>query len=65
MKKITKKTKFGELLSEYPEAEEVLLEKGMFCFGCPHARFETIEEGATAHGIEPEELIEYIKKKIK
>ena len=62
--KITKKTKFSELMQKHPEAIEVLLSKGMHCIGCPASAMETIEDGAKAHGIKPEKLVKEINKKI-
>ncbi len=65
--KIDKNTKFSELTEKYPETIEVLLESGMHCFGCAMAAFETIEQGAMAHGMdekETEKLITEINKKI-
>ena len=64
MKKITKETNFIEVL-ENPEVIEVLLESGMHCIGCPMSTGETIEQGAIAHGIDPDKLIEKINKKMK
>ncbi len=60
--KIIKETTFAELLKEYPEVAEKLKEKGLGCIGCPMARFETIEQGAAMHGINPDELIKDINK---
>lgn len=62
MAKITKKTKFSELDEE---AKEALSSRGMHCFGCPMAQFESIEQGAEAHGIDAEDLIKEINKKKK
>ena len=64
MNKITKETSFTEIL-ERPEVVEVLLESGMHCIGCPMSMQETLGEGAIAHGIDPDELIEKINKKLK
>lgn len=50
---------------EIPEVVEVLLESGMHCIGCPMATEETIEQGAIAHGIDPDELIKKINEKLK
>lgn len=60
--KISKKTKFRELLEAKPEAAEKLLEKGMACIGCPMAQMETIEEGCLAHGFSEKEISELIKE---
>lgn len=60
---ISKKSKFSELM-KHPEAIEILMEKGMHCFGCPMAMQENIEQGAKAHGIDADELIKEINKKL-
>jgi hybrid cluster-associated redox disulfide protein len=60
--KISKNMSFEELINDNPEARELLLSKGMHCIGCPMASFETIEQGAIAHGIDPDEIIEDINK---
>lgn len=55
-KKITRKTKIGELLKVNPELAEVLMGAGMGCVGCPAAQMETLEEGCQAHGISDEDI---------
>ena len=62
--KITKKTSFHELISKYPETIEVLLSKGMHCIGCPMSTGENIEQGAIAHGIDPDALVKELNNKI-
>jgi hybrid cluster-associated redox disulfide protein len=64
MKKITKKSKFSEIIGD-EKAREILMGRGMHCFGCPMAMQETIEQGAEAHGIDADELIKEINKKKK
>ena len=56
-KKITKDMTFAELIEENKGAADKLAERGLFCGGCPMAQFETIENGAKAHGIDADELI--------
>lgn len=53
---ITKNVTFGELISNYPKAAKILTEHGLYCFRCPLARYETIEQGAKAHGLTQEEI---------
>ena len=36
------------------------MERGMHCIGCPMSAGETLEEGAYAHGIDPDLLISEI-----
>ncbi|RLJ05190.1 MAG: disulfide oxidoreductase [Candidatus Aenigmatarchaeota archaeon] len=62
MKKITGKTNLGELVSKHPETVNVFFEHGMHCIGCALAAFETVEEGARAHGIDVEKLVEDLNK---
>lgn len=59
---INKKMSFAEILSKNPEAAGVLMEKGMHCCGCPMAMQETLEQGACAHGLDADELIDEINK---
>jgi len=57
-KKITKDMTFAELMEIDSEAGMKLAERGLFCGGCPMAQFETIENGARAHGIDIDKLLE-------
>lgn len=63
--KITKDLTFVELMMKDKEAADFLAEKGLFCGGCPMAQFETLENGARAHGIDPDKLIEELNSKRK
>jgi len=54
---ITKDMKIGEIVEQYPKTIEVFLRHGLMCFGCAVARFENLEQGALAHGIEVEPLM--------
>jgi hybrid cluster-associated redox disulfide protein len=54
---ITKEMPIGEVVQTYPQTIEVFLKHGLMCFGCAIARFENIEQGATAHGIDLEALM--------
>ena len=38
---VNKETLVGEIVTQYPEALEVLLSIGMHCLGCPAARAES------------------------
>ena len=57
METITKEMPIGEIVQEYPQTIEVFLKHGLMCFGCAIARFENVEQGAMAHGINPDTLI--------
>jgi len=61
---VTKKMNFNELIEKYPKSVEVLMNSGMHCIGCAASAFETIEQGAIMHGLNPDELIKKINKKL-
>jgi hybrid cluster-associated redox disulfide protein len=60
--KITKHTKFSEILMKNPKAAEILLDTGMACIGCPMAMQETLEEGCLAHGMSNKDIDKLIKE---
>ena len=62
--KITKDMTFGEVLKKHPETVKTFFEYGMHCFGCHLAVSETIEQGALAHGVSVEQLIEDLNKTV-
>jgi hybrid cluster-associated redox disulfide protein len=57
MDKIVKTMSIGEVVQTYPQTIEVFLKHGLMCFGCAIARFENVEQGAVAHGINVEALM--------
>ncbi len=63
--KINKNSSFSELLEKHPELAHTLSEEGMHCAGCPFAARESLEQGALAHGINPEKLVKKLNKKVK
>lgn len=62
MAKVTKEMSITEVVSKYPELVPVFMEHGMGCLGCAAARFESIEQGARAHGIDVDNLINALNK---
>jgi len=54
---ITKEMPIGEVVERYPQTIEVFLRHGLMCVGCAVARFENVEQGAVAHGIDAELLM--------
>lgn len=59
---ITKDRSITDIVEEHPETVDVLLQYGMHCFGCMAARFENIEQGALAHGIDVDQLMKDLNK---
>ena len=50
-------TNIREIVAELPIAEEVLTEFGLHCAGCGVNKYETIEQGAKAHGLRVEPIV--------
>jgi hybrid cluster-associated redox disulfide protein len=55
---ITRDMPIGDVVQNYPQTIEVFLKHGLMCFGCAIARFENVEQGAAAHGIDVEALMQ-------
>lgn len=47
----------GEVVQKYPKAAFVFMQYGLHCVGCAVSSYETIEQGASGHGM-PEEMID-------
>lgn len=62
--KVMGEMKLTELISQYPSTIEVFIKYGMGCLGCAAAHFESIEEGALAHGIDVEDLLRELNKSV-
>lgn len=62
--KITKDMTLGEVMQKYPETVEIMLQQGLHCIGCHIATYETIEQGAMGHGIDPKKLIDEMNKAV-
>lgn len=60
--KITKDMNITEVVRRYPDTAMVFMYAGMGCFGCHAAQFESIEEGATVHGIDTDKLVEALNE---
>ena len=59
---ITKDMSIMEVVQSYPDTAEVFMGAGMGCLGCAAARFENIEQGALAHGIDLDALMDGLNK---
>jgi len=53
---------FGEVLEKYPETAQVMMSHGLHCIGCHVASYETIKEGAKAHGMTDKQIVSMIDK---
>ncbi len=61
---ITKNMPIGEVVEKHPETIPVFLHHGLMCFGCAIARFEDIEQGAAAHGIDVDALVKDLNEAV-
>ena len=59
---ITKDNTIEEVVNQYPETMMVFMKHGLHCVGCHVSAFESIEEGATAHGIDVDVLVADLNK---
>ena len=64
MAAITKEMSITEVVQKYPQTVGIFRNFGMGCLGCAAARFENIEQGAQAHGINVEDLIQALNKAV-
>ncbi|HAQ62614.1 TPA: disulfide oxidoreductase [Candidatus Delongbacteria bacterium] len=60
--KITKEMPITEIIELYPKAMEVFSKYNLGCLGCIAARFETLEDGLVAHGINVDEFLAEVNK---
>ncbi|MDY6793946.1 MAG: DUF1858 domain-containing protein [Actinomycetota bacterium] len=61
---ITKDMNIQDVVERNPETIRVFLEHGLHCIGCAVARFENIEQGAMAHGIDVDSLVKDLNDKV-
>ena len=57
MAAITKDMGIMEIVEKWPETVDVLMRSGMGCIGCAAAHFESIGDGAAAHGLDVDALM--------
>lgn len=57
---INKKMTIAEIIEDYPQTLEVLMQFGFHCIGCQMSSVETLEQGAMKHGVEVDELVDVL-----
>ena len=57
---VSKDTMISELISINPQTAEILFGIGMHCIGCPASQMETLEEAASVHGVNAQDLVDEI-----
>lgn len=60
--RIKKTMTIDEVLGLDPNLAAILMGFGMHCLGCPMSRLETLEEAASVHDFDVEDLIERLEK---
>ncbi|PWB54787.1 MAG: disulfide oxidoreductase [Candidatus Methanoperedenaceae archaeon] len=61
---ITKDVKIEDVVTQYPETMMVFMKHGLHCVGCHVSAFESIEDGAIAHGIDVDALVDDLNRVI-
>ncbi|NHJ12936.1 MAG: DUF1858 domain-containing protein [Candidatus Thorarchaeota archaeon] len=61
---ITKEMTIAEVVMKWPQTAGTFMEWGLHCYGCAVAKFENIEQGAVAHGIDPEKLVKALNETV-
>ncbi len=59
---INKDMTIGDLIENYPEKAEILMNAGMHCIGCLAASGETLEQACEVHEIDVEDLLKELTK---
>ena len=54
---ISKEMTIQQIVGEHPETVRVFFQHGLMCVGCAAARFESLDQGAKAHGIDSDVLV--------
>jgi len=65
MKQVTKDMYIGEVLKLDKGVEEILMNAGMHCLGCPSSQMESLEDAAMVHGFSSDELINNLNNYLK
>ena len=60
--KIKKTMLITELTRQYPECAMIMMNHGLYCVGCGVAMYETLEDGAKAHGMSEQEIDHMVKE---
>ena len=59
---ITKDMPIGDIVMKHPDTMDVFMKYGMHCIGCAAARFENLEQGCAAHGIDADKMVADLNK---
>lgn len=62
---ITKDMLIKDIVEKYPQTLPVFGQFRMGCLGCSGALFETVGQGAGAHGVNADEMVKALNEAIK
>ena len=62
LQRVTKKTKFSEILESNENAAEILFKAGLHCVGCPMTAQENLEDGCLAHGMDAKDIDKLVEE---
>ena len=55
--RITKEMTIEEIVQRFPETIPVFSRHGVGCLGCSAAQYDNLEQGATVHGLDTDQLV--------
>ncbi len=61
---VSRQMLIGELLALYPDSAYALMQCGMGCISCGAAQLESIEEASMVHGLDPDEIVDFLNYKL-
>jgi len=59
---ITLETNVFELISEYPDSQEILIEYGIPCASCHFSSFDSVGDSVAEFGIEEDDVKELLEQ---
>ncbi|WP_147633932.1 DUF1858 domain-containing protein [Treponema pectinovorum] len=63
-KKVSGDMLVGQIVKDFPEAIDTLMEIGMHCLGCPSSQMESLNDAAFVHGLDPEAVVKKVNEKL-
>ncbi len=59
---VTRDMLVGDIIAEFPDAAFALMQCGMGCITCPASQAESLEDASMVHGMNPEEVCNYVNE---
>lgn len=59
---ITKEILINDLVNQYPQVLEILIDYGFHCIGCALSTGESLEQGALVHGLSDSDIEELVAR---